>query len=300
LSFDTKRVDFTKYNGIGKSLALLTEIFFNNISNDIDSKIVYQSVITSCGSSIAKTIVSNGINISDIYSKTGWISTLRGISGFNKNVIEQLQANKYLIKEICSLRNVVDNRPKQISIELVNRVKELIDEGKIKKDKVDWLCCHYSSEVFKKPIQDLMEKGGGAIAEEKWFNNLASKGNTGAASIFIMLEELMYSNKLKQGDIILCMVPESGRFITSFMQLKVETPEYKNEMSFPYRKVETPELNINKNETSEWLIRQLAQIWIDFETELLKVPIVAKIHAGKLSLEDYNGSPKLTKLFSNI
>lgn len=189
---------------------------------------------------------------------------------------------------------------------------ELIDEGKIKKDKVDWLCCHYSSEVFKKPIQDLMEKGGGAIAEEKWFNNLASKGNTGAASIFIMLEELMYSNKLKQGDIILCMVPESGRFITSFMQLKVETPEYKNEMSFPYRKVETPELNINKNETSEWLIRQLAQIWIDFETELLKVPIVAKIHAGKLSLEDYklllhdlrqqviDGSQWISRAASNI
>lgn len=189
---------------------------------------------------------------------------------------------------------------------------ELIDEGKIKKDQIDWLCCHYSSEVFKKPIQDLMEKGGGAIAEEKWFNNLTTKGNTGSASIFIMLEELMYSNKLKQGDTILCMVPESGRFITSFMQLKVETPEHKNEMSFPYRKVETPELNVNKNETSEWLIRQLAQIWIDFETELLKVPVVTKIHAGKLSLADYklllhdlrqqviDGSQWISRAASNI
>jgi 3-oxoacyl-[acyl-carrier-protein] synthase-3 len=189
---------------------------------------------------------------------------------------------------------------------------ELIDEGKINKNKIDWLCCHYSSEVFKKPVQELMEKGGGAIAEEKWFSNLTTKGNTGSASIFIILEELMYSGKLKQGDTILCMVPESGRFITSFMQLKVELPEQKNEVSFPYRKVETPELNVNKNETSEWLIRQLAQVWIDFETELLKVPIITKIHAGKLSLSDYklllhdlrqqviDGSQWISRAASNI
>lgn len=189
---------------------------------------------------------------------------------------------------------------------------ELIDAGKIKKDNIDWLCCHYSSEVFKKPIQDLMEKGGGTISEEKWFNNLITKGNTGSASIFIMLEELLYSGKLKQGDTILCMVPESGRFITSFMQLKVETPEIKNEKNFPYRKVETPELNVNKTETSDWLIRQLAQIWIDFETELLKVPIITKIHAGKLSLADYklllhdlrqqviDGSQWISRAASNI
>ena len=189
---------------------------------------------------------------------------------------------------------------------------ELIDEGKINKDKIDWLCCHYSSEVFKKPIQELMKKGGGAVAEEKWFSNLTTKGNTGSASIFIILEELMYSGKLKQGDTILCMVPESGRFITSFMQLKVELPEQKNNISFPYRKVETPALNVNKNETSEWLIRQLAQIWIDFETELLKVPIITKIHAGKLSLSDYklllhdlrqqviDGSQWISRAASNI
>ena len=99
---------------------------------------------------------------------------------------------------------------------------ELIDKKKINVEKVDWLCCHYSSEYFKEPIKELMRKGGGEIANEKWFSNLSTKGNTGAASIYIMLEELMYSGKLKVGDTILCMVPESGRFITSFMQLTVE------------------------------------------------------------------------------
>ena len=189
---------------------------------------------------------------------------------------------------------------------------DLIDQGKINKDQVDWLCCHYSSEVFKEPIKELMLKGGGEITDEKWFSNLTSKGNTGAASIFIMLDELMHSGKLKLDDKILCMVPESGRFVTSFMQLTVTGNTNTATKSYPLREIEPPELVINKNETSEWLIRNLSQIWIDFETELLKVPIVTKIHDGKLSLSDYklllldlrqqviDGSQWISRAASNI
>ena len=187
---------------------------------------------------------------------------------------------------------------------------ELIDQGKINKDSIDWFCCHYSSEVFKGPIKELMLKGGGEIADEKWFSNLTSKGNTGSASIFIMLDELMYSGKLKVGDKILCMVPESGRFITSFMQLTVAGNS--STKNYPIRDIEPPELIIDENETSEWLIRNLAQIWIDFETELLKVPIITKIHDGQLSLSDYklllidlrqqviDGSQWISRAASNI
>src|SRR5690606_21792434 len=189
---------------------------------------------------------------------------------------------------------------------------ELIDKGKISKDKVDWLCCHYSSEVFKKPIKELMLKGGGEIADEKWFTNLTSKGNTGAASIFIILDELMHSGKLKVNDEIICMVPESGRFITSFMKLTVVGSSDSEPKQYPLRKIESPELVINNDEMSEWLVRNLAQIWIDFETALLKVPIVAKIHDGKLSISDYklllvdlrqqviDGSQWISRAASNI
>ncbi len=188
---------------------------------------------------------------------------------------------------------------------------ELIDQGKIKPNQVDWLCCHYSSEYFKEPIKELMRKGGAEIANEKWFTNLSSKGNTGSASIFIMLEELMYSGKLKKGDTILCMVPESGRFITSFMQLTVEGSG-ENKIIPNEKNIESPELNLNKTETSEWLVRQLTQVWVDFETQLYKVPIVKKIQDGKLSLEDYklllrdlrqqviDGSQWISRAASNI
>lgn len=163
---------------------------------------------------------------------------------------------------------------------------ELIDKGAIETDKIDWLCCHYSSEFFKQPIKDLMQKGGASIADDKWFSNLTTKGNTGSASIYIMLEELMYSNKLKEGDTIICMIPESGRFVTSFMKLKV-TGKRGPLVKYPIREVASPELIVDKNPTSEWLIRQLTQIWIDFETKLLRVPIVEKIHEGKLDLDGY-------------
>jgi len=179
---------------------------------------------------------------------------------------------------------------------------ELIEKGKINSDKINWLCCHYSSEMFKNPIKELMLKGGGEIPDNKWFSNLTTKGNTGAASIFIMLDELMYSGKLKSGDKILCMVPESGRFVTSYMQLTVVGDTEKTSTSYPLRKIESPELIINKNET----------IWIDFETELLKVPIITKIHDGKLSIADYkllltdlrqqviDGSQWISRAASNI
>ncbi len=189
---------------------------------------------------------------------------------------------------------------------------ELINQGKIRMETIDWLCCHYSSEIFKAPIKELMLKGGGAIADEKWFSNLTSKGNTGAASIFIMLDELMHSGKLKVADKILCMVPESGRFVTSYMQLTVTGQTHENAKTYPARAIESPELVIDKNETSEWLIRNLAQVWIDFETELLQVPIIVKIHDGKLSLSDYklllldlrqqviDGSQWISRAASNI
>ncbi|MCF6351012.1 MAG: beta-ketoacyl-ACP synthase III [Flavobacteriaceae bacterium] len=194
----------------------------------------------------------------------------------------------------------------------VSHYFRLINKGMIKASEIDWLCCHYSSEFFKEPIKELMKKGGGTIPDKKWFSNLTSKGNTGAASIYIMLEELMNSNTLKSGETILCMVPESGRFITSFMKLTVVENKPENETVFSIRKIESPKLNLTKNEVSQWLIRHLTNVWIDFESNLLNVPIIKKIHNGKLHLDDYklllkdlrqqviDGSQWISRAASNI
>ena len=65
-----------------------------------------------------------------------------------------------------------------------------------------------------------MQKAGCDIPQEKWFTNLSYKGNTGSASIYIMIEELMNNSKLKKGEKLLCYIPESGRFSTAFMLLE--------------------------------------------------------------------------------
>ena len=59
------------------------------------------------------------------------------------------------------------------------------------------------------------------IPFERWFTNLTSKGNTGAASIYIMLEELVASGRAQPGERILCMVPESSRMMFGFIHLTV-------------------------------------------------------------------------------
>jgi 3-oxoacyl-[acyl-carrier-protein] synthase-3 len=66
----------------------------------------------------------------------------------------------------------------------------------------------------------LAEKGMD-IPMEKWFMNLAYVGNVGAASIYLALEELMNSGKLKKGNKILLSVPESGRFSYAYAYLTV-------------------------------------------------------------------------------
>ncbi len=167
---------------------------------------------------------------------------------------------------------------------------ELIDNGKINPKAIDWLVCHYSSEFFKGQIKDLLQKGGLEIPEEKWFSNLTTKGNTGSASIYIMLEELLYSGKLKSGDQIICMVPESGRFSTAFMSLKVLGKDTLDQIDLGkslIRPVESPAIEIEKRAYSEWLVRQLTRVWIDFENQLNQIPIVKKIYDGSLTKMDY-------------
>lgn len=98
---------------------------------------------------------------------------------------------------------------------------ELIEQGRIVPDKIDHVCSHYSSHALWDAMTALLRRAGAMIDESKWFTNLYTKGNTGTAAIFIMLEELYRSGKLRRGQNILCHVPESGRCLNGFMLLEV-------------------------------------------------------------------------------
>ena len=84
---------------------------------------------------------------------------------------------------------------------------------------VDWFLPHYSSEYFRVPVADGLAHAGLPIPQERWFTNLERVGNVGAASIYIMLDELLKSGRLRDGQHLLCWVPESGRFSSGFIYL---------------------------------------------------------------------------------
>ena len=86
---------------------------------------------------------------------------------------------------------------------------------------INWFLPHYSSEYFRDKVYDAMVETGFSIPYERWFTNLAYKGNTGSASIYVILEELFHSGRLKKDEKILCYIPESGRFSVAYMLLSV-------------------------------------------------------------------------------
>ncbi|AXH11243.1 beta-ketoacyl-ACP synthase III [Halarcobacter bivalviorum] len=100
-------------------------------------------------------------------------------------------------------------------------IKKILEKRGLKEEDISYFVPHYSSKFFREKLYEGMKKGGLEIPYEKWFTNLTEFGNTGSASIYIMLEELFNSNRLVKGQKILCYVPESGRFSTSFMYLEV-------------------------------------------------------------------------------
>lgn len=103
----------------------------------------------------------------------------------------------------------------------VDGALRLIDEGALQVGEIDHFLCHYSSHHFRGKIADMLEMCGASIPQEKWFTNLYTRGNTGAASILIMLDDFLREGRAAAGEKILCMVPESGRFNTAYMQFTV-------------------------------------------------------------------------------
>jgi len=91
-------------------------------------------------------------------------------------------------------------------------LKRLFENKDMTPDDISYYMPHMSSSFFKDKIYQEHVKNGIEIPYEKWFVNLTTKGNVGAASVYIMVDELFHSGKLKKGNKLLLLVPESSRF----------------------------------------------------------------------------------------
>ncbi len=100
-------------------------------------------------------------------------------------------------------------------------LKKVFDERGLTPDDVDYMLPHISSFYFEDRIYNILKNNGMEIPKEKWFVNLDRVGNVGAASIYLMLEEIDRSGILKKGDRLLLVVPESARFSYMFAWLTV-------------------------------------------------------------------------------
>ena len=103
----------------------------------------------------------------------------------------------------------------------VESMGDAMKKHHISPENITYFLPHISSVFFKDKLYEEFKNAGLEIAKEKWFINLPKVGNVGAASIYLMLEELFHSNKLKSGDTVMLSVPESGRFSYAYAFLKV-------------------------------------------------------------------------------
>ncbi|BDS13982.1 beta-ketoacyl-ACP synthase III [Aureispira anguillae] len=124
-------------------------------------------------------------------------------------------------QSIMSMKQDVKLLSKNIIRLGFDHLKKILEKREKSVDELTYFLPHLSSFFFEKPIAEILEENQMAIPKEKWFTNLATKGNVGSGSIYLMVEELMNSDKLKKGDQILLAVPESARFSYVFTWLTV-------------------------------------------------------------------------------
>ena len=120
--------------------------------------------------------------------------------------------SEWLDKSIFAMKQDTRLLEKNIARLGTQKYVELIKKHNFDPKAIDWFLPHISSEFFRSKVDEEMKRYGVDLPQEKWFVNLAQVGNIGAASIFISLEELMNTGKLKKGQKILLTVPESARF----------------------------------------------------------------------------------------
>lgn len=141
--------------------------------------------------------------------------------GGNLKSWSEYPSNDWSKKSLFAIKQDVKLLDKNILSKGVDSLKLALKKYNVKPEEITYYLPHISSYYFKDKLYEEMVKQGVEIPSENWFMNLYKVGNVGSASIYLMLEELINSGKLKKGDTILLSVPESGRFSYMYAYLKV-------------------------------------------------------------------------------
>ena len=132
---------------------------------------------------------------------------------------KELAPEEWLAKSVFALKQDVKLLGKNIVPVGTAYLKEIIDRRNFDVTTINWFLPHISSEFFRNKIAEEILKYNIHIPQHKWFTNLEEIGNVGAGSVYLMIEEVMNSGKIKKGEKILLMVPESARFTYAYCLL---------------------------------------------------------------------------------
>lgn len=179
----------------------------------------------------------------------------------------------------------------------IHEYVQLVRDKWVDPSRIRHFLCHYSSEKFIPVVEDLMAKAGLSIPKPYWYSNLAWRGNTGAASILIMLAEFLQTRTLTPGEQILCYIPESGRFTTAYMLIEVEaddapatsrghTPAAR-EASLDAEAIAPPHDPAQAPQGLGPLLTELAAIWHDYRSRVWRTPLVRSLREGQFDTDDY-------------
>ncbi len=174
----------------------------------------------------AAFLLSNKPNENSNSLRIEWIE---GFSYANEKEVCMFMASDK--REDGSLKSYMDYTPEEIMEKSILSIKQdvkllsenivtlggigmtaLLKKHGIQSSDIDYFLPHMSSEFFRDKIYEKMIENGTPIDYSKWFVNLSQVGNVGAASVYLMVDELFHSGKLKKGEKIFLLVPESSRF----------------------------------------------------------------------------------------
>lgn len=180
-------------------------------------------------------LLSNEPNTDSISMKINWI---KGISYANElepcmyagatkdengNLISwsDTKPEEWLNNSVFAVKQDIKLLDANIIQKGIESIQKILKENHTTAEEIDYFLPHISSYYFLDRLNEGFKMAGINLPIERWFVNLEKFGNIGSASIYLQLEELFYSGKLKKGEKILLSVPESGRFTYVYGLLEV-------------------------------------------------------------------------------
>lgn len=193
--------------------------FLRWILSDGAGAVLLQNSPNSCGLSLK-------IEWIDIYSFANELPTCmyQGAEKHGDNNIigyRDYTPEEWILNSVMALKQDVRLLNRHMVSAAVKAFSMTLKKHDIDIGGIDYFLAHLSSEYFRKGLDEAYRESGNEIPQSKWFTNLASVGNVGSASIYLMLGELFHSGKLKKGHKLLLGIPESGRFTISYALLTV-------------------------------------------------------------------------------